>query len=185
MPTRPRCERALFVMGDKNAGKTFQIRHMCSDKRLGTRGKVPQSGHGVPTKVWLSNERLLCIRTQAPQEAYETRAAFIGRTIRTVGNDCPRWNFVCPMRINKRGVSPGGINLIQSFVHAFSPERVRVAILHPRKDGVLLDGLNTPHEFRSIADQVRRLSGCPIVEPMIVDARRRNGLLLPNFFDFT
>jgi hypothetical protein len=48
-----------------------------------------------------------------------------------------------------------------------------------------LDGEAQRPDFRDIIAQVRRFTGCSIVEAMIVDARARNGLLLPDFFDFT
>lgn len=188
MPNRPRCERVLVVLGQKRAGKTFQILHMLKDKRLGTNGHVPRSGR-VPKKVWLSNERLLYMRSQAPQERWdETIGTFFQRIDDTISVGNPRWNFVCPMRITSAANGmPGGIALTQLFINRYSPERVRVAVLSPRSDGLLLDGNGTPprHNIRNIVAQIRALTGCPLVEPMVVNARRQNGLLLPDFFDFT
>jgi hypothetical protein len=188
MPNSPRCERVLVLLGEKWAGKTFQILHMLKDKSLGTNGRVPQTRR-VPKKVWLSNERLLYMRSQAPEERWdETTRTFFKSIDATVSAGNPRWNFVCPMRISPAGNRvPGGIDLTQLFINRYLPERVCVAVLHPRSDGALLDGKGTPPcpNLLDIVTQIRALTGCPLVEPMIVDARRQNGLLLPDFFDFT
>ena len=51
-------ERALFVIGDQDTGKSTQLRSMFLDWHLGTQGEVPTASNVRKTYA-LSNERWL------------------------------------------------------------------------------------------------------------------------------
>ncbi|HEV7676341.1 MAG TPA: hypothetical protein VGQ12_17550 [Candidatus Angelobacter sp.] len=60
-------ERALFVVGDPDAGKSNQLRSMFRDVRLGTGGKIPKEKK-LPELYRLSNERCLYLRLTSPHK---------------------------------------------------------------------------------------------------------------------
>ena len=64
-------ERALFVVGEPNSGKSNQLRSMFRDIRLGTGGNIP-SGRRLDEVYRLSNERSLYLRLTSPHEAGES-----------------------------------------------------------------------------------------------------------------
>jgi len=66
-------ERALFVVGEPNSGKSNQLRSMFRDVRLGTAGDIPTERR-LPELYRLSNERCLYRRLTSPHEA-ENRLA--------------------------------------------------------------------------------------------------------------
>jgi hypothetical protein len=63
-------ERALFIIGEPNSGKSTQLRSMFRDVRLGTGGTVP-TPRNLPEMYRLSNERCLYLRLTSPNEAGE------------------------------------------------------------------------------------------------------------------
>ena len=67
-------ERALFVVGEQNSGKSTQLRSMFHDVRLGTEGTIPAATN-LREMYRLSNERCLYIRLTSPHE----RGEYIGR----------------------------------------------------------------------------------------------------------
>lgn len=185
MARKFRFERALIVLGEGGAGKSFQIRHMYRDVRMGNdENPLPRNVRRVKV-VKLSHDRRLYVRIQSPQEAMnETVQGFyrkIDEAIRIHGPD-KRWSMVCAMRIKPHRLKVSGLKLTQKFINRYSPERVRVALLHPRYDSEFLED----QDLTAYIDEIRALTGHGlIVEPMIVDARHENGMLLPDFFDFT
>jgi hypothetical protein len=64
-------ERALFVVGEPNSGKSNQLRSMFADIRLGTGGDI-LTERRLPELYRLSNERCLYLRLTAPHEAGES-----------------------------------------------------------------------------------------------------------------
>ena len=58
-------ERALFVIGYPDTGKSTQLRSMFLDWRLGTQGQVPTASNVRKTYA-LSNERWLYLRLTSP-----------------------------------------------------------------------------------------------------------------------
>ena len=64
-------ERALFVVGEPNSGKSNQLRRMFRDVRLGTGGDIPTERR-LPELYRLSNELCLYLRLTSPHEAGET-----------------------------------------------------------------------------------------------------------------
>jgi hypothetical protein len=64
-------ERALFVVGEPDSGKSTQLRSIFRDVRLGTQGEVPPKSN-LPDVYRLSNERCLYLRLTSPHEAKES-----------------------------------------------------------------------------------------------------------------
>ena len=58
-------ERALFIVGPQNSGKSVQLRSMFTDVRLGLEGEIPQS-RNIRDAYSLSNERRLYVRLTSP-----------------------------------------------------------------------------------------------------------------------
>ena len=54
-------ERALFVVGEPNSGKSNQLRSMFRDVHLGNGGNIPTE-RNLPEFYRLSNERCLYLR---------------------------------------------------------------------------------------------------------------------------
>ena len=69
-------ERALFMIGDQNMGKSTQLRSMFLDWRLGNQGNVP-TARNVQNTYALSNERWLYLRLTSPHEAGENLNKFL------------------------------------------------------------------------------------------------------------
>jgi hypothetical protein len=66
-------ERALFVVGEPNSGKSNQLRSMFRDVRLGTRGDIP-TARKLDEVYRLSNERSLYLRLTSPHSALGYRS---------------------------------------------------------------------------------------------------------------
>lgn len=185
MPNQPRMERALFVLGKQNSGKTRRIRNMYADVRMGRDGKVPQKKQTRFPTVYLSNERRLYVRVQSPQEAGDTLAKFFKKIDAATKRDGPtaRWNTVCAMQWDPGRNIGDGLNVIGHFIRKYKPERVRVAVLHPP---ARLWAEMTSNERDRCQKGIRALERAgTIVEQLMVPGRGRNGLLLSDFFDFT
>ena len=77
---------------------------------------------------------------------------------------------------------PDAVESVQAFVDAFSPERVRVALLSRKQYWVDIAKSFLPN--RDITAELLRI---PRVEVLCLDGRQRgvNGLLLADLFDFT
>jgi hypothetical protein len=63
-------ERALFVVGQQDSGKSVQLRSMFRNVRLGTDGNIPAATN-LREMYRLSNERCLYIRLTSPHEMDE------------------------------------------------------------------------------------------------------------------
>ena len=175
-------ERALFVMGDQNTGKSTQLRSMFLDWRLGTSGEIP-SASNLRNSYRLGNERSLYLRLTSPHEAGDTMKEFLdtcaGQMQSGAGGWC-RWNFAGALQVSKSNNLPPGTKVIKRFIKRFAPERVRAVILSPNRSGIVLE----TNELRQMTQDLRSLTGC---EVMMVDATSRaaNGLMYADFFDFT
>lgn len=183
-------ERALFIVGDQNSGKSTQIRSMFRDFRLGANGSIPTKTNLVDV-YRLSNERSLYLRLTSPHEAGEwigrrpdeDAENFLDKTKEKIEANTPhagvRWNFVCPLQPLGFKNMPDAANTVSAFARRFEPERTRVLFLSPDRHGSLLQQAHLP--------LVIGLRGIPSVEIAWIDARDRteNGLLIADFFDFT
>lgn len=183
-------ERALFVVGAPNAGKSNQLRSMFRDARLGTGGVIP-TNRNVAEFYRLSNQRCLYLRLSSPHEMKEcirqkrgARANFLQKTAEKIEANTPhlgsRWNFASALQPRAENYMPDLVATCHAFVKRFNPERTRIAFLSPDRHGVCLQKVDH-------LDLVTRLRQIPSIEICWIDARDRaaNGLLLADFFDFT
>lgn len=168
-------ERALFVVGDPNTGKSVQLRSMFRDIRFSTDGIIP-TGHNLQETYRLSNDRYIYIRLTSPHENGENLEEFFNKICTKTGPG--RWNFAGPIQPNPSNRMPGLVEIVTAFVNRFSPERLRVVFLSPDWNG------DTVFDTTAPLDQLQNIE---IVEVCAIDARNRvgNGLFLADFFDFT
>lgn len=177
-------ERALFVVGEPDAGKSTQLRSMFRDRRFGTRGLVP-ANRNLPETYRLSNERSLYLRLSSPHEMRETLRDFLEQSWRKIESNTPkegrRWNFACALQPfpARKKMTAKLETICRRFAYWFEPERIRVAFLSPDQYGNDLQSLHSK--------LVPGLLSIPSVEVCWLDARDRqaNGLILADYFDFT
>jgi hypothetical protein len=185
-------ERALFVVGEPNSGKSKQLRSIFRDIRFGTHGIIPTE-RKLPEFYRLSNERCLYLRLTSPHEMKESigrrrsgREApsnFLEKTAEKIAANTPqlgkRWNFAGALQPNAANHMPNVVATCGAFVGYFNPERTRVVFLSPVRRGAYLE----KEAHMNFVDGLRRI---PSVELCWIDARDRtgNGLLLADFFDF-
>ncbi len=175
-------ERALFVVGEQDSGKSTQLRSMFRDVRLGRNGSIPDASN-LPEIYRLSNERSLYLRISSPHEKGETPSEFLEKTEEKMRGRTPhegvRWNFACALQPFADNQMPDVVGTCERFVRRFDPERTRVVFLSPDRHSEYLQKAHAP--------LVPGLQAIPSVEICWVDARDRtaNGLLLADFFDLT
>jgi hypothetical protein len=179
--SRSHVERALFLLGEPNDGKSTQLRSMFLDKRLGSDGKIPDK-RNLKNTYPLSNERWLYIRLTSPHEANETIDDFLGKCEVEMGSKVPtarRWNFAGALQVTASSKLAKGTDVVDAFAKRFEPERIRVAVLSPNRHGNFLSTGDQDEVVRSL-----RSIGAEVV---IVDttSRTANGLMYADFFDFT
>ena len=175
-------ERALFIVGEPNAGKSKQLRSIFLDKRLGTNGKIP-AGNKLPELYPLSNERCLYLRLTSPHEMKEAIDKFLNKTAAKMTSNKlrhrRRWNFACPLQPVAANRMPDVVRTCRAFVRHFNAERTRVVFLNPDRHGTFLPEA-------AYMRWVDRLLNIPSVEVCSIDARdpTANGVFLADFFDF-
>lgn len=175
-------ERALFVVGEPDSGKSTQLRSMFRDVRLGTAGTIPTS-RNLADVYRLSNERSLYLRITSPHEWEESLSDFLDKTEEKMRGHTPRhgrrWNFACALQPFAAKNMPDLVAVCRGFDSRFNPERIRFAFLSPDRHGNLLQSAHDP--LVSLIQAVSRTEVCWI------DARDRrvNGLQLADFFDLT
>ena len=186
-------ERALFVVGEPNSGKSKQLRSIFRDIRLGRDGSIPTE-RNLPEFYRLSNERSLYLRLTSPHEMKESVGKkrhgqgaptnFLEKTAEKMAANTPdggrRWNFAGALQPHAANNMPGVVATCDAFIRYFNPERTRVVFLSPDRHGTCLQEA----EHRGLVDGLRQISS---VEICWIDARHRtaNGLLLADFFDFS
>ena len=173
-------ERGLFLMGAQNTGKSTQLRSMFLDPRLGNAGQIPVA-HNLRNSYALSPHRSLYLRLTSPHEADEDMKAFLAKSEYEMspGPEGRRWNFAGALQIDGTTQLPDGCEVIEAFAQAFSPERVRAAILSPSWRGEPIEW----SRIGSLTEKLRTKAGCEVIT---VDATHRtaNGLMFADFFDF-
>jgi hypothetical protein len=176
-------ERALFVVGEQDSGKSNQLRSMFRDWRLGEKGHIP-ANNNLTDIYRLSNERSLYLRLTSPHETDEDLREFLeGIWDKCEGNTPTkgrRWNVACALQpFPYKSMRARLPTICKRFSTWFEPERIRVAFLSPDRHGNLLQG-----EHATLAEDLIAIPG---VEACWIDARDRqaNGLLLADYFDFT
>jgi hypothetical protein len=108
-------ERALFVIGEPNAGKSNQLRAMFRDVRFGLNGRVPTTVK-LRDIYRLSNERALYLRLTSPHEANESLKEFLDKTnwkFTARSGTARRWNFVGPLQPNKAHKMPNAVDQLR------------------------------------------------------------------------
>ena len=174
-------ERALFVIGNQDSGKSNQLRSLFLDWRLGREGVIPDGG--IPATYPLSNNRWLYLRLTSPQEWDEDMETFLNKCDKKMCDHVnwpTRWNFACPLQISSSKRMEGATKVISAFSDRFSPERIRSVILSPEYRG--------KHLTHSMLNQLHsELRAIPRSEVMMIDAtdRESTGLILADYFDFT
>lgn len=173
-------ERALFVVGNQNTGKSTQLRSIFCDYKFGTRGDIPDAKNLSET-YYLSHDRRLYLRLTSPNEWNESLEEFLTKTKSKTGSG--RWCIASPLQPLPEKKMPGLLDVVQGFVSRFEPERVRVCFLSPDYNGNRLSE-SSDLDIETLVDDLWRISG---VECLFIDARDRakNGLLLADFLDFT
>ena len=169
-------ERALFVVGDPDTGKSVQLRSMFRDIRFSGDGSIPTERRLEET-YRLSNDRSIYIRLTSPHENDENLERFFDKILTKIRRPS-RWNFAGPIQPNPSNEMPGLVETVVAFVDRFSPERLRVVFLSPDRNG------DTVFDTTAPLDQLQNIGA---VEVCAIDARNRvwNGLFLADFFDFT
>ncbi len=170
-------ERALFVVGPQNAGKSTQLRAMFLDWQLQNGGEI-STAKKIPETYRLSNERRLYLRLTSPHEYGETPDEWLSK-IGTKTRD-GRWCIANALQPNAENNMPDVVEAVLGFMQRFDPERIRVIFLSPTWTG------DTIENYAPGVDSVSPLLAVSI-EVAMVDARTRqgNGLFLADFFDFT
>jgi hypothetical protein len=179
-------ERALFVLGGQNAGKSRMLRQMFVDTRLGTSGNIPDES--IIKLVSLSHDRCLHVRCTSPHEMKETIKEFFGKLDRTMERAWDkywRFNLACALQPRAANNMPDVFTTLKALREEFEPERIRVIQINPRQDGN--EGGNDLLSHDEV-DALRSLR----IEMAIVDGRRSlapneypNGFFLADFFDFS
>src|SRR5271165_1254485 len=151
-------ERALFIVGEQNSGKSTQLRSMFRDVRLGTDGNIPAAAN-LAEMYRLSNERCLYIRLTSPHERGEwierrpdeEADNFLDKTeekiVASTSHVGRRWNFACPLQPHAANHMPDVVETVRAFVGRFHPERTRVLFLSPDRHGELLQGGHLPGTY--------------------------------------
>ncbi|NNF95919.1 MAG: hypothetical protein HKM94_03205 [Halobacteria archaeon] len=175
-------ERALFIIGNPNTGKSVQLRSMFLDWRLGQRGIIPTSNR-LRSTYSLSNERWLYLRLTSPHETNETLEKFLRKCAHVMqrnGNLARRWNFAGALQAAATQNTLSSAEIIDAFAKRFSAERTRAVILSPNWRGNAL-------QATTIQKLVADLRAAQVTDIQTVDAttRKGNGLMYMDFFDFT
>ena len=72
-------ERAQFVIGEPNAGKSVRLRSMFRDRRLDPQGVVPTE-RKITERYALGHDRWLYVRLTSPHEAGEDLTGWLAKT---------------------------------------------------------------------------------------------------------
>lgn len=180
-------ERALFIVGEQDSGKSTQLRSLFLDVRFGC-GTIPDPGNLMDI-YRISNERSLYLRMTSPHEKNEhlknhsEEISFLNKTEEKIDRATPhygrRWNFASPLQPNKSNNMPDVVETVREFYDYFNPERIRVLFLSPDYKG---NELQNSHLVYAQA-----LIKIPSVEVAWINACSKvsNGLLIADFFDFT
>ncbi|MCK4815705.1 hypothetical protein KA005_08045, partial [bacterium] len=128
-------ERALFVVGDQNTGKSVQLRSMFADWRFESEGEIPTSAK-IKESIYLSQNRSLHIRLTSPHEYGDTPKEYLDKIENKTQKG--RWCFAGALQPNATNKMPDVLASVQKFVNKFSPERVRICFLSPDRHGSLI-----------------------------------------------
>jgi hypothetical protein len=177
MPKPLYIERALFVIGGRDAGKSIQLRSMCLDWKFGKKGIIPRRGRIAI--INLSHDRKLFIKLDSPHE----ESLDVEQWLDIIADGkSGRWCFAGALHPVELNNMPGLKTSVKAFYKRFLPERIRICFLSPDKDGnPITESVNN---IDTLIHSLRSIKG---VECTFIDARSKtaNGLILADFFDFT
>src|SRR4051812_28048152 len=116
-------ERFLFIIGERNAGKSTQLRSLFVDPRLGTNGQIP-TRRKLVARHRLSIDRSLYFRLTSPHESGESLDVFMGKISKSTNRG--RWCVVAPLQPDAFGRMPDLVKTVRAVIRKFGPERIRV-----------------------------------------------------------
>lgn len=160
-------ERALFMIGRGDAGKSTQLNSL---KTVIAKGETRR-------RIFdLGNNRRIYVRSGSPQELGETLSEFLQACEYHMRNWDYRWNYACAVQTDPADKIPGAVGTITAFKKAFSPDRICAVILSPNRRGNRIPG-----ERKWL---IKRLSAIGECEILTVNARKMNsnGPLYSKFF---
>lgn len=171
-------ERALFVVGEQNSGKSTQLRSMFADYQL--YGEIPDPGN-LKESFPIGHDRSLYVRMTSPHEYGESPVDFHNKIRNKTHSG--RWCIASPMQPSASNKMPNIVDAIKLFSKEFSPERIRVCFLYP--EAKVMDSgqiANTPS-----FEYIPKLWNIANTECAYIDARTtsQNGTFLFAFFDFS
>lgn len=175
-------ERALFLIGDPDSGKSTQMRSAFLDWRLGRKSTIPNQNN-ISRVCQISNERWLYFRLSSPHETKEDINEFFEKFEKEMKKrklNSMRWNFASALQITPRNKVQLPIDqIIAKFNTRFSPERMRAIILSPNRKNAVLP----THTIKNIIGSLWSVD----CEVLVVDAtdREANGFIISDYFDFT
>lgn len=178
-------ERALFIVGSSNDGKSTQLRSAFQDHRLGHSGGIPKAPR-LKEVYSLSNERWLYVRLTSPHENGEDFETMVEKFCNAVDRtkqkhqSARRWNLMAPLQLEASNRLRRPETVVKNFFSRFDPERVRVVLLNPNCNGDW-------QEDKVSKRLVSKLWKIPRTEVLSVNATHKtaNGLIYSDFFDFT
>ena len=160
----PYFERALFVVGPQDSGKSVQLRSMFKDKRFGTDGLVETKRN--PRKyIRLGHNRMLIFRVQSPHETGQSPDKFHDWIEAKFSKG--RYCFAGALQPVAENDMPDVEESVRLFVDHFSPERTRICFLSPDQRG---NPIELEPDAHTIVDALRNIES---VECMFIDARNR------------
>ena len=153
-------ERVLLVAGAQNTGKSVQLRSMFLDPRLGNNGQIPGAPN-LANVYELSPFRRLYLRLTSPHEARESLGRFLSK-IEENTDGFHRWNVASAIQIDAAENMPNLIDLVTALDERFSPERIRVVLLHLGTRAAIDQALSRLVKKRSLMRVCHGIYVCPV-----------------------
>ena len=161
-------ERILLVVGHPNAGKSYQLRHMFSDPRLG--GKPLK---GTPKAYYeVAPGRYATVRIMSSHESKDTLDKFLFKIkADTARFPNARWLVGRALHVNPNRYMPALDHIVTAVENELSPGRIKIVVLSPDYQGGSVGS-----EFSELARTLEEsISSC---EVHYINARQDQGLCL-------
>ncbi|AZZ36403.1 hypothetical protein CIK05_06225 [Bdellovibrio sp. qaytius] len=139
-------ERALFIVGVQNSGKTTLINNAIDSVphwlKIGTPRpkKIKNKKYNLGGSYIISSDRKLYVRTSSFHESGRNTAYFL-KSMKDK-TKTGRWNVICPMQPEATYTKEGNVKMaepaeaIKKFIERFNPEHIRVYLLDLRFDKI-------------------------------------------------
>lgn len=158
-------EQVLLVAGHPNAGKSYQLRGVFRDPRLGGRRLQPPR---PPRHYYqVAPGRYVHVRLSSPHESKWTLKVLLER-IRTITDRFPNANWLIGMATHISGNARMPVELgevVSAVRESLHPGRIRVVVLSPDRLG--------HHVGKGAVAILDNLDGCDV---HYIDAREDRGL---------